>query len=410
MKTISLSKIFTILLVLYPIISVYDSPVGPFCLADTLLLIMYPILFTYMLNKQIMKLDTLQISLTIFVTVNIAVVTFLSISDIDEILRNQGHFIFVLLTLAVFAPNFFLKDFGTKLLCYTSFISSLYLILQVVLLHGFEIVLKAHLPFLTAHISVNGHIRPFAFLGEPAAFGSFVAIGLSTVLILRPFSDKTNRMMEMVMSLAMLLSLSSTAIALLIIAWGYYIVLIHRKNFLKIKLSTLLAVTTVVILFICANRRMNILSFIYAHIVPTDGASMAAGVSGRLGNISLMDTAYSFGMMESWFGRGMVDLTMFLPAFARAYLYFGVIGCIVLGVYFIKLFRRSGNYGRLLIILVMANAVFADSIFGLAMFGYMQYVMMYQKPYREGLPVCNSMVQGKTVHEIESTAMQMERQ
>lgn len=378
MKNISISKIFTILLVLYPVIYVYDSPVGPLSLADTLLILLYPFLLLNLFLRRRMRFDKLQLFLAVFVTANLVLMPILGTSSVGAILRNQVHFLLVLVTLAFFVPNMFNKELGIKLLCYVSLISSIYLIVQDILLHAFGIVLRAHLPFLTAHISVNGHIRPFAFFSEPAAFGMFNAVGLTTFIFLKPFKDKTNRIAEMIISLGMMLSLSSTAVALLAIVWICQFALKLRMGEIpfKVKSITFFAVVSIMVLFLAANSKMNIVSFIYQHVAPTKGGGIAGGVSGRIGNISGMSMAYSFSFTEVALGHGMIDLILFLPATARTYLYFGVIGCIILILYFLSLFKKSEKYGRVLIIVALANSLFADSIFGLAMFWYMQYVML----------------------------------
>ena len=386
MSKISISRIFTVLLVLYPVIYVYDSPIGSLCLADTLLIIFYPFLFLKLFLIKRVKYDKLQLFLAGFVAANLVIVPILGISGMAEILRNQGHFLLVVFTLAVFVPNLFDKELGIKLLCYVSVVSSVYLMIQVVLLHGCGVALGAHLPFLTANISENGHIRPFAFFSEPAGFGTYNAIGLATLISLKPFKGKMNRIAEMLVSLGMLLSLSSTAVALLIIAWGCHIApkLKKKRLFSRIKPITLFAILGVIVLFVVANNRMDIVGFIYQHVAPTSNGTMAAGVTGRIGNITNLGQDYSFTMSEIVLGHGMIDLVFFLPGLVRIYLYFGVMGCIVIALYFILLYKKSGHYGRLLIIIVIANSMFGDFIFGLAMFGYMQYIMksfQLKQPY-----------------------------
>lgn len=380
-----LTKVFTILLVLYPIVYVYDSPIGSLCLADVLLLLLYPFLLLNLLKKKVIKINKGLLFLLFFVFVNLLIIPFFHISDIGLIIRNQGHFIIVLTTLAIFTPNLFRKEFGIKLLCCVSLVSSLYLIAQVVLLHVFGIALGAHLPFLTANISVNGHIRPFAFFSEPAAFGMFNAVGLNTVIALKPYKEKLNQMSEMIITLAMLLSLSSTAVALLVIVWLWYLVptLCKKHGSFKIKPITVGAFFAVVILFIVANSKMDIISFIYRHVAPESNGNMAAGVYGRVGNISSMKSDYSFNICEVIFGHGMIDLTLFLPATARTYLYYGVVGCIVLILYFFELFMNSDKYGKGIVVIVLANSLFGDSIYGLAMFWYMQYIIMQDKKIPE---------------------------
>ncbi len=398
-----LSKIFTVLLVLYPVIHVYDSPIGSLCLADILLLLLYPFLLFRLLKKRTIKIDKGLLFLLVFVLANLLVIPILHISDIGLIIRNQGHFMIVLITLAIFVPNLFEKKIGIRLLCHVSLVSSLYLIAQVILLHVFGIVLGAHLPFLTANISENGHIRPFAFFSEPAAFGMFNAVGLATVIAWKPFKEKMNRASEMIITFAMLLSLSSTAVALLVIVWLWYMIstLCKEHKLFKANPMTISAFFVVVVLFVIANSKIDIISFIYRHVAPASNGSMAAGVYGRLGNISSMKLDYSFHMSEVIFGHGMIDLTLFLPATVRTYLYFGVVGCVTLILYFLRLFINSNRYGKGIVIIVLANSLFGDSIYGLAMFWYMQYIMMQEKGFKrfsEMNMVCQKRILEKDKH------------
>lgn len=372
-----ISRIVTILLVLYPMISVYNSPVGTLCLADTMLIMVLPLAIIKLFSVKYVRINKILLFFTVFVIANFVIVMITITQEPLRILRNQAHFALVLTILTIIVPNFFDGAFGIKLLCYSSYISSVYLLLQIGCNHIFNVYLKAHVSFLQANISENGHIRPFAFFSEPATFGFYNAVGLATILMIRPFEEKKNKVIAMITSLAMLLSLSTTAVALLVIIWIWYLFKSGKlcgKN-QTIKKSTILIILIMVILFIIADSKIHIIAFIYEHVVPVEGQKMAGGVSGRLGNIKSIGVDYSISQLSKIIGLGMIDLKAFIPGIARVYVYFGYIGCGVVGCIFLMLFQSAGSYGKLLLLLAISNSFFADSIFGLAMFGYIQYVI-----------------------------------
>ena len=69
-----ISRIVTILLVLYPMISVYNSPVGTLCLADTMLIMVLPLAIIKLFSVKYVRINKILLFFTVFVIANFVIV------------------------------------------------------------------------------------------------------------------------------------------------------------------------------------------------------------------------------------------------------------------------------------------------------------------------------------------------
>ncbi len=373
-KLVSLKKTFTTLIVFYPILQIYKSPIGPFSLADTLLLLVYPVYFFYFVFRIRQKYDVIQLRLFGFCLIHLLYCVIFINQGIFEIIMNEGHFLLVLLTLAIFTRIFFDGEYGILLYCKVCFLSSIYFFVQFVLIHFLDIYISGNLSFLESDVSVMGNTRPYSFFSEPSSFGFYNAVGLVFILFLNYFKGKKKILYSSVISAALFLSLSTTSAALLIIVWGLY--LLPRAKNSKIVKKLILLMPVIIILLLLSNYRYGTLDFIYSHVFARqDNGFLAQGLENRIGNYQLaFDYIEKDRYIQRFLGIGMIDMPFFVPAIGRTYMYFGILGYFILGIHFISIFIRSRECARVLIIMVMAVSVFGDSIFGLAMFGYMPYI------------------------------------
>ncbi len=374
MKTrLNVHYYFTLLLSAFSIIQVYyASIVGvSLSLAIFLLIAILPICILG-INLSKIKLDKDAFILFIFVSIHFLLVVLLNNSSTGTVVSTI-NFIFVLFILSVIVPNIYDKNLATRMLLTISLISSMFLIFQYVFLHVFNLYISGQLFFLEHKVSVMGHVRPFSLFSEPSAFGFFNAFGLS--IALNSEKMKKRNLIVSIISLAMLLSLSTTSIGLLILVWLRWKT--PRISFRKIKISGLFYLILVILLLIM-GLQLNIFDTIYEHSFKgLFSGAYAGGLKGRIGNLSYA-WQYHSNIVNVFFGAGVVDLDMFLPAIARIYVYYGLIGYLVFGVFFARFFMYSSKFYRTFILIPLISSFFSDSIFGIQMLLYMPLVISYK--------------------------------
>lgn len=373
-KCYGIRLIFTMLLCSYSILQVYYIKIENIhiSLADICMLLILPVSIIAF-NFYCFKINLPTLVLLLLSGFQLLFLYTFSRLDSGTIV-NTVHFILVLFVLCFFIRNIYNTKYGIKFVIIISVVSSIYLILQFILLKVFNIYISGQVDFLASRTAVTGRIRPFSFFSEPAAFGFYATYGLATCLFTNKESDKRKKWLIVIITVALLISMSTTSIGLMIVVWMLWI-FDFLKNNNKIKVKYLLIVFLSFLILLILGWRLNIFKTIYEHTFEgLSSGKMANGLSGRIGNLSYAWN-YHTKIASKWFGVGIVDLDYFIPAFARIYIYYGIIGYLIFGFFFAVCYKNTGKLGKVYIIITMVAALFSDSIFGAQMFTYMPIVM-----------------------------------
>lgn len=373
-KKISIYYFLTLLLSLFAILQVYYISLGgiSLSLADVFLIVLLPFCIIG-INLSHIKLDRNTLLLFVVFFVHFLLFVLPNNSSNGEIM-NTIHFLLVLFVLSIMVPNIYEKKLGIQMLVSISVVSSVFLIMQFIFLHAFDIYFSGQVPFLEYRTAVTGRIRPFSLFSEPAAFGFYNVFGLATVLYCEGMNKKKRIVFLAIISLALLLSVSTTSIGLLVFVWAKWGI----PRLKKVKISVLFQVSLLLPLFLFLGWRFNIFNTIYEHSIEgLFSGNYAGGLTRRVGNLSY---AWQYHNMpiKILFGVGITDLDHFIPAFARVYIYYGIFGYFLLWIFFIRVFITSKEYGRTFILIALASAIFSDSIFGIQMLIYMPLVISWK--------------------------------
>jgi hypothetical protein len=379
-KRININYALTLLLSLFTILQVYYISLGGISLSlasVVLILLLPPCLLG--INLSDIKLDYNTLLLFVFLFIHFLLFVLPNNSNNGAIMSTI-NFLLVLFVLSIIVPNIYDKKLGIQMVISISVVSSVFLIIQFIVLHGFDIYISGQVPFLEYRTSVMGHVRPFSLFSEPSAFGFYNVLGLATVLYCEGMNKKKRILFLAIISFSLLLSLSTTSIGLLVLVWAKWG--IPRLKLTKVKISVLFQLSLLLPLFLFLGWRFNIFNTIYQHsIAGLFSGNYAGGLTGRIGNLSYAWQYHSLPL-RIFFGVGIVDLDYFIPAFARAYVYYGVFGYFLLGIFFTRVFMTSNEYCRTFILIALASAIFSDSVFGVQMLIYMPLVISYKNRIR----------------------------
>lgn len=372
-KRISIHYALTLLLSLFTILQVYNINFNGILISiSSVILILLLPLCVLGINLSKIKFDLNTLLLLCYIIIHFFIIVLLNDSHNGAVLSTI-NFILVLFVLSIIVPNIYDRELGIKLIITISVISSLFLIIQFILLHAFDLYISGQVQFWNYRTSVMGHVRPFSFFNEPSSFGFYNAFGLATVLFCEDMNKKKRYIFLTIISFALLLSLSTTSIGLLLLVWAKWGV--SRVKIKKVKISVFIWLTVLFALFLFLGLRLNIFYTIYEHSIKgLFSGNFAGGLTGRIGNLSYA-WQYHSSIHKIFFGVGMVDLEHFIPAFARVYIYYGLLGYLVLGVFFVRLFTTTNKYYRTFILIALVSASFSDSIFGIQMLIYMPLVI-----------------------------------
>ncbi|MCM2590891.1 hypothetical protein NDQ53_16435 [Rossellomorea marisflavi] len=212
-----LKKIYTSLLILFVILSLYSIGLTTFTLADAFLLFLFPIYFIDLYRKKTLNIHVPLTLVSFYIILHMLVILF--IYNDFEIFMPTMRFVGYLLFFALFVRSYFDLSLGWRLLKITSIISTIFLIVQFFLMNYFNFYLSGFVPgiplvnnelsLLGDQLYLNNINRPRSFFQEPAHYASFVLVYFCISLF---FDFKANKFGLIFIGVGLIVSGSLTGI------------------------------------------------------------------------------------------------------------------------------------------------------------------------------------------------------
>lgn len=252
----TLSNIYTALITILPITSVYAVPfLSAVSLGELLLILLIPL----MLIVQVKKGTRLNLKNPLLIYLFYALVSTMFASTLLQIVYNDYDIsnmifrvvrdLFYFLLILLWGKDFFNFTVGKKFLMCISKVASIFMIIQFVVYQFFNISIPGYIPGIKTTISggilsnelvdkflntalQDGYLRVYGFFSEPAAAAQF----LSVALLLIFFFAESNRIdfkWAIILSVAIVLTFSVSGYITLIFCWG--IMFIKAKKSKKTK-------------------------------------------------------------------------------------------------------------------------------------------------------------------------------
>ena len=333
-----IKKIFTLCLVLSPILSMYGIYNGSsITILDVLLVLLLSIIIIINIKKREIKIKNIYSEMLpyfYYIIVNfcvISILSFTSIQTIDIGMRTLRYCIY-LIVITFFVKEYFDYKFGIKVFKFLVIFATIYFFLQLILLRNFNFYLRGYVEFLpvlrenlvtfSETATYTPYTRVRSIFGEISQF-SICLCGYLCISMFKK-NDFEERKTQIFLTLGLLLSVSSIGVLSIISLWIIWIIIksIQMKDKINIKiLGLIISIIILLIIFIGVSESFN--KFI-----------------GRLGTSSYN----RFGAYEDYynyiknkplvnllFGTGM-DLSSFkvwYPSFAKILRFFGITGIIL---------------------------------------------------------------------------------
>lgn len=370
-----LSILYTFLIVLFPIISIYSLGILSFTLADGILILLTPLLFFSILRC---KEGKIKIHKGICILVG-AILLHLTIiillgrgqdNNLSIILQTLRYCIY-LLFVGIFVKDFFNVSLGLKFLKIVTIFSTIYLILQFILLKGFNFYLSGFIPGLPLNVEDLNNLeqlytsniinRPRSIFQEPAHYASYVLVYLGLTLFNNVSKEKYTALM---ITIGLILANSSTGLltmAILLILYLFNYLSKIRKIEELLKYTAIVA--SIVILCILFSQTEIFKSFIDRTFVTGNATK------GRLGTYTIIFNDVSL------IGNGMKDFYMYLPGIPRLYYYFGIIGILVFLIISVQLLLKKTGYRRIIVFILLISTIGTEIILGRYIVLYLPFIL-----------------------------------
>lgn len=354
-KNIKYHKVFTNIVVIFPILSIYSMGGTSATLGDLLLILIIPILSFKMIVGKSRLVDSVFIPMIPYISFVVIQFIFLALYGAFENFVDIGlrtlRYTTYLAVVIIFAKRYFLVDLGIKTYKKVAIFATFYLIIQYVFLNTINIYIPGHLPFLHLnseqleffHLGLRSVHRPPSIFGEPNHYVYYVLGYLCLSLFTK--GRKGSLLERIFLVVGILLASSTTGIiagAILLFVW--FIDRMRRKFTMKKAFVTYFLFISSIFVVMFSAPTQYFIDRIKSGIL-TD--SRIAGYIDLAG-IEVVSA------LEYFIGRGMIGITTYMASYARMIYYFGILGFSIFAMcMLISLVAVSSKEKRILLMLFL---------------------------------------------------------
>lgn len=406
-----LRHIFTIAMVLMPILNIYSTSfLKALCLGEFCGILLIPILLIF--RGEIFKVSYSYWGFVIYLFfLSLLLTVFIPQYVFSETVIKLLKFIFYTLNIFFFSSTFFEYEYGKRLYINTSYAASLYLLAQ----YFAKIILNIQLPVVLPHANLAYILstseeynialqrtyalqyRPSGFFLEPAAFCQYTIYSLIFLMFIPNKSKKENGMI-FVISAAILLTYSAigyVALVSFLIVW--FIWTRKKRNFT----TNVSIVLTVGLAFVWLNSRFDFWGSTAQRIATVSSTSVTTGTMRLLrglivflklplwakftgigiGNFGAFVEKYD---IVTFFDGGIARTSEYMNAFSTILVSAGVIGLVIYVRSMWQIYKMSNKCQRCLVIvlslvMVSSNVFFSASYMLPMIFIYIGIIRNMQK-------------------------------
>jgi len=329
-------KIFTLCMVLSPLLSLYGVSESSITFMDISLIILIPLMTLVNIKVGRLRLNNIYFELLPFLLFIVIQFLLLSIIVYDRgLFINIGlrtfRYCLYLGTVVFFAKDYFEYEYGIKVLKYFAIFATTYLFAQLILLRGFNFYLKGYLPFLPVMreslITFSESARYTEYTRVRSIFGeiSQYAITVSAYLSCSLFSEHKLKSpkVKIYLTFGLLLSASTLGILNAFIIWIMWLFILVVRSRDKINPKAILIFNLSVFLALLYYFNSSFYQLFTSRFDSSASGRFAAYFDYFINN---KDMIWS----EVFFGIGMNThvniLSFWYPSIAKIWRFFGVVG------------------------------------------------------------------------------------
>lgn len=384
-----MKKIYTAIVILLPLLSMYFVGIATVTLADIAILILIPLLvINSYRNKKTVRWSAILIVVILYITIQLLLYQIIGIAKNGADLTTLRLILYYSFC-AFFIDSYFDYRFGAKFLIFISTASCILWVIQYICLNNFNIFIPGTLPFFKTEVDEYNQImlthswtsyafsRPRSFFAEPSHFAIYNAMAL-TILFFGP-NKGNNKIIKILVIISMLLSGSGMAIILLSTICIMNLLFKKKNSNIKIKtiITGLLLLLTSAVCFPIYFQTDSFQTFVHRTFIEKDSTD------GRFGNFTgaFAEEKNSFTVL---FGEGIYKISdtkkeKYITSIPRIYTYFGIIGFmlfLILSIYcFVKL-RGINMYSWIILFMICFSS---EILFNILVIIYLPFIVKGEK-------------------------------
>ena len=371
------NKLFIVLILLFPIISIYWGGVSSLTIADVFLL--FFALF-YALKGSYRHYDGIWLSYLIYIVIH-CLITSIFYTDTNVV----DNFIFLryllyIFTLTFLIPKHFNLELGLHYLKQIGKFTSIFCILQATSLYILGFYIKGYIPFLPImnealtkygnNIASTFRIR--GFLAEPAHLAEYMTL----ILIVFLFTEgKHNKIWAVLASISVLFSISKTGLIMLVFLWCVYFYFdMFRKHPLILKDYIKFILLIMVVLVI-------VLIFLKSSLYEYTERTFDFAYRGRMnGYDAIKNLWHNNNNLQMLLGHSYVrDTSVYLSSYPVIFWRYGITGLLVFCIIFIRLYYRCDlHYQKIICFALLILFVGTELFISPRILPHLAFVTLFQ--------------------------------
>ncbi|MBZ9636622.1 hypothetical protein [Clostridium sp. FP1] len=367
----------TILLLIYPIMQQYSTVIENVSLAEILLLAVFPFIVFDIIRGKFKLSRKVLCALTPYLFYILIQLFIIHFTESDEYIIGISirtlHYVFYIVSTIALIKCYFDARLGYKVFKIVSVFSTLYIIIQTLLLRTSGFYLTGKIPFLNLmsedvlyfiqHASYSQYyVRPRSVFPEPSSYAIYIVFFLIITLFSNYHLEKTYYL-ELFLTFGIILSMSSTGIILMLIIWTSYLVWMITNNKVSKKFIRLLIILLPIILFVFF--KFGFYEYFIERTMSENG-SFGESTSLRVGTYQNVFNGENLFTQQGLFGVGMRSyeyMEGYLSALPRLFYYYGIIGSIIFFIGYSILLKKTNFTQKMMWIIILVSCIGSDSIF-----------------------------------------------
>lgn len=377
-------KVFSIIIILYPILNRYASVIPMLTLSETLIFLF----LIYSFFKK--RIHPVKIFIPFVIYLGFLVVYYIiSGSNNEENQDNIGtilRLIFLYVSITFLGKGFINGKFAIKWLNIIAILMVCYVILQSIAAK-FGIYLTTYIPglpimaedrdlyILEQQQKYGSTYRAYGLLNEPAALSCYLFLPLAINLFSKiNIPDRIRK--ALFISLGCLICMSSTGILMCGLAWGSFIFFNPSKNTKKYKKYAIAAILLSIIII----PHTVIWETFVERTLGGSLSSIDLQNNTRLNALDVIkDMVTNMNLSNILLGFGMASTIFYLPGFFRVLYTLGLCGFVIVIIQFYYLYRNRNFLQKKLVLFYIILNIGTEILLGNFAVYYLTFILANKK-------------------------------
>lgn len=372
-----MKKLFTILIVFFPILSIYVTFIPNLSIADLLLsIIVFPLIIGSIRNKINIRKSHWPIYLFFFYILLTLLIQILNSTGVG-IFSTIRYLIYILTIPLCF--HFFDFRLGIKVINKVTNLVSIYVIVQFVAFLFFSIILPwkiPGLPLVDPKFAEAGDqfffmfYRPTGVFLEPTHFAQYAVVSLSFYFTQNIyFSGKIHKVL--LPTLGILASASSLGFFALIILYGFWV---WKKNIIKFNFAKLIMLISIFLTVLIYISQIDYFRHIIERVFGGEGESFGAAFGYRFNSVEyFLNTKLS--VLDWLIGKGRSSEEVYFTGLFYFLNANGIIGVLIYILLMIIMIKYSKQMGKALLILAFLLSTGSEFVANFGILFYLAFAL-----------------------------------